>query len=362
MIMNKVIVTAMLSMFILFSDLQAKVHIWMDEKGITHFSSQAQLKNEIQSPPPDENNERETGKIIQNKSPGNRIRIPGTQVALVSPPGFKMTDRFPGFVHQETNSSIMITKIPGPYPEMVKDFTKAGFSSRGMKLIEKKNVTICGKESSLFNIAQTADGARWEKWVLVVGIQNETILLTATFPQQLRTKLSNPMRTSLLSTQCILDADEEPLAGLCFSVSSKPNMKFAKRIGNSIIMTKDGGFPAKNKTDPFIFAGPSVSEGAMIEDKKALAIQRAQEIKMLKDIEIQDVNNITIDGLNGYEITAKGTHRLHGEITYAYQVVLFGRTDYFIIAGYVTVYEKAKYWPIFRKIALSFKQKQSQTG
>jgi hypothetical protein len=268
-----------------------------------------------------------------------------------------MTDRFPGFVHQETGSSIMITEIPAPQTEMVKNFTKADISSRGMKLIEKKNVTICGKESFLFNFTQTAAGARWEKWVLVFGIKDETILLTAIFPQQLRTQLSNPMRASLLSTQCILVADEDPLAGLCFSVSSAPDMKFAKRFVNSIIMTKDGGFPAKKITDPSFFAAPSISEGAVIGDKKAFSIKRAQEIKRFKDIEIQDVNNITIDGLNGYEITAKGIHKLHGEIVYAYQVVLFGKTDYFILTGYVTGNDKAKYWPVFRKIALSFRQK-----
>jgi hypothetical protein len=85
MVMKKVIVAAMLLMFISFSDIRANVHIWMDEKGVTHFSSQAQLDNRTQSPPPAEYNERETGKIIQSKSPGKRIHIPGTQVALVSP-------------------------------------------------------------------------------------------------------------------------------------------------------------------------------------------------------------------------------------------------------------------------------------
>ncbi len=278
-------------------------------------------------------------------------------MALVPPPGFVPAERFPGFARRETNSSILISEMPVPYAEIIKGFTEAGLSSRGMKLVEKNKVSICGKAGMLFNLIQTAAGSQWEKWVLVFGDQNETVMLTAVFPQKFRTELSDVMRTSLLSTRCVSGADRNPLEGLTFSLSSTPKMTFAKRFGNSIIMTRDGGFPAKNRTDPFLFAGPSLSQGFVIEDKKALAIKRAQEIGSFKEIEIEDIHHITIDGLDGYEITAKGTSRLHGETTYAYQVVLFGETDYFIITGYVTSDKKAEYWPVFRKIAMTFKQK-----
>ena len=244
---NRILLTALLAVFIISSDVQAKLYIWTDEKGVTHFSNQTPPRNQRRSPQPAEPEDRKTGGVTPKKSPENRIRVPGTRVALVPPPGFVPAERFPGFARQESNSSILISEMPVPYAEVIKGFTEAGLLSRGMKLVEQSKATLCGKAGLILNLIQTAAGSRWEKWVLVFGDQNETVMLTAVFPQQFQTELSNPMRASLLSTRCVSGTDRNPLEGLTFSLSSTPKMTFAKRFGNSIIMTRDGSFPAKNK-------------------------------------------------------------------------------------------------------------------
>ncbi|MFC1825638.1 DUF4124 domain-containing protein [Thermodesulfobacteriota bacterium] len=355
--MKKIIFTAVILVFALSIELQAKIYTWTDEKGVAHISNHPPQKKGIQSPTPKKNTEKDSTKETLNNIEENRLQIPGTKVTLIPPPEFSKADRFPGFFLREADSSIMVTEMPGPYNEITKGYNKIDLSTRGMSLIEKKNVTVCGKNGLLLNITQTAHKKLYQKWIIVFGNKNETFLVTATFPQELRDQLSNALRSSILSTRCSSDTGKSFFEGLTFSISASPKMKFAKRMGNNITMTKDGSFPAKNETDPFLIAGASISEGLVVDNKKSFAIKRVQHIASLKNIEIEDIKSITIDNLFGYEITARGTDKNHGGTNYAYQVILFGKTDYYMIFGIVTADEKADYFPTFRQIAKTFKQK-----
>ena len=47
-------------------------------------------------------------------SAGAYVRIPGTRIKLIRPGGFTTTDRFSGFVQEDTSASIMITEMDLP--------------------------------------------------------------------------------------------------------------------------------------------------------------------------------------------------------------------------------------------------------
>lgn len=357
--MKKIIFTAIILIFALLCELQAKIYTWTDENGVTHISRQAPREKEIQSPSPEKNTEKDSTKETPNNTTENRLQIPGTIVSIVPPSGFSKADRFPGFFRREADSSIMVTDVPGPYSEITKSFNEIDLSARSMRLLERKDVTVCGKNGLLLNIAQTAHKKLYEKWIVIFGSENETYLVTATFPQDLRDQMSNALRSSILSTQCSSDTDKNFFEGLTFTISNSPKMKFANRMGNNITMTKDGSFPVKNETDPILIAGASISQDLVIDNKKSFAIKLVQKIATLKNIEIEEIKNIKIDNLPGYEITARGTDKYHGETNYAYQVILFGDTDYYLIVGIVTADEKADYLPTFRQVAKSFKQNKN---
>ena len=121
-------------------------------------------------------------------------------------------------------------------------------------------------------------------------------------------------------------------------------------------MTKDGAFPTKNETDPLLLAGASISQGLKIDNKKSFAIKRVQQTATLQNIEVLDIKEITIDNLPGYEITARGTVKNHGGACFAYQVILYGETDYYLIVGIVSADKKAEYLPAFHQIAMTFKR------
>src|SRR5215468_10554391 len=70
------------------------------------------------------------------------IKVPGTKVSLVPPDGLKPSDQFPGFLDEETSSSIMITELPAPYSEMANGFTKEALGARGMNLFSRKDISL----------------------------------------------------------------------------------------------------------------------------------------------------------------------------------------------------------------------------
>ena len=104
-------------------------------------------------------------------------------------------------------------------------------------------------------------------------------------------------------------------------------------------------------------AGSSASEGLVIEDKRSYAIKRVQQTATLKNVQIENLERISIDDLPGYEITARAADKNQGWPRYVYQVLLFGETDYYLIVGLAASEDKDEYLPVFKDIAKTFKRK-----
>lgn len=138
-------------------------------------------------------------------------RVPGTQVSIDAPEGFQKTNRFPGYIHEEAGASIMVTEIPGPYSQVTKKFNERDLGAKGMKLIEKKPVNIQEHDGLLLNVAQSAHGREFMKWLLVFGSEQKTILVTAAFPRETANELSEKIKSSLLSVEWHAGAGEDIL-------------------------------------------------------------------------------------------------------------------------------------------------------
>ena len=113
--------------------------------------------------------------------------VSGTRVKLVPPDGFAPATQFPGYQLESYGSSIMITEIPGPFAE-----TTAGFSNtselmkKNMSVLDKQEVKLDGQNGILLKVAQKASGTNFLKWLLVLGDEKETAMITATFPNNMK--------------------------------------------------------------------------------------------------------------------------------------------------------------------------------
>ena len=285
------------------------------------------------------------------------VKVTGTKVRLVPPIGLKPSERFPGFWDEETNSSIVITEMPAPYSEIANGFTKEALATKGISLLSKKEISLNGRPGILLHAGQEARSIAFLKWMVITGNEKETVLVTATFPEEMKAQLSSAMEQSALSVLWDAEAKVDPLAGLIFTFNDDPSLKFARRVSNGVMLTKDGALPGKPSNDPFFIIGPSISR-VEISEIGQFAERRLMQIEKATGIIIKKRSDVTIAGLPGMEIVAEARwNDLPDAPMIIYQVLLLDGENYFIMQGFASRGEQEKYLAVFTRIAQSFRKK-----
>jgi hypothetical protein len=285
------------------------------------------------------------------------VKVPGTKASLVPPASLKPTDRFPGFMDDETSSSIVITEIPAPYSEMTAGFTKEALATKGMNLLSKKEISLDGRPGVLLHVGQEARSTAFLKWMVITGSEKETLLVTATFPEEMKAQFSSVMEQSALSVKWDAEAKIDPLDGLNYSFEDDPSLKLAKRFSNMVMFTKDGALAGKPTNDPFFIIGSSVSQ-EIISDLGKFAEAQLKEIDKVTGVSIKKQSDVTISGLSGAEIIAEGKWSdAPNAPVIVYQVILLDGGNYFIMQGWAPREEQEKYLAAFTRIAKSFRKK-----
>lgn len=283
--------------------------------------------------------------------------ISGTRVRLTPPVGFTAAKQFSGYQLESHNTSIMITEIPGPFTE-----TTAGFSNlselkkKNMSVLDKQDVQPNGQNGFLFKIEQKAYETDFLKWLLVLGDEKETLMITANFPKIYEAELSDKLKASVLTVVWDRKKSVTPGDGINFTVEARGELKFSKQISNMLMFTKNGIFPSEDVNDPLFVVGQSISKTS-IPDNEEFAKTRVLKISQVTDVKIEQSNKIEIDNLNGYEIVAIGKDAKSGQLMLVYQVMLFEEQSYFLIQGFVTEKNRQSNLEIFKNMAITFKRR-----
>lgn len=280
--------------------------------------------------------------------------IPGTQVELQPPAGFTPSRRFPGFEHLAQGASIMVNEIPTGYAELRAGFTREGLASRGMRLIEMKDVAVAGAPALLLHVAQHADGFDFRKWMLLAPRGNQSVLVVGTFPRTAPASLGEAVRLAVLSTSTTT-GQTDPMAGLPFRVDAGSSLKLAQRMGNMLVLTRSGSMARTSAQEPFYVIGPSVGS-APLDDLQRFAQRRAQQTAEISGLRDMQGRNLKVDGLDAYEIVADANDLRSGLPLRFYQVVAPDPGGYFIFQGLVGSDSAAEYLAEFRRLTASFRR------
>ncbi len=201
--------------------------------------------------------------------------VPGTRVELEPPEGFTPSRRFPGFEHLAQGASIMVNEVPAGYAELRAGFTREGLASRGMRLIEMKDVAVAGAPALLFHVTQQAAGIDFRKWMLLAPRGNESVLVVGTFPRTAPAPFGEAVRLAVLSTSTTT-GQTDPIADLPFHVHAGSRLKVAQRMGNTLVLTPSGSMARTSAQEPLYVIGPSVGR-APLDNLQHFAEQRAQQ-------------------------------------------------------------------------------------
>lgn len=270
-------------------------------------------------------------KKIENKLTEQHQNIKGTKISLIPPNGFTDGLNFLGLQQSESGSSIMILDIPGPYSETSKGITKENMLSKGVEVSKIENLSVNGLSAIFVTGTQNARGNIYTKYIFVFGTDKETIMINGVFPENLK-KVGDEIKKSMLTVYYEADKKINPLDALDYTIDvSETKLKFGKSMSNSLIFTVDGQVPTVSSDKTNLIVSKSFSPITQ-EDKKLFSINRLKQTPI--EIEkIENTNEITIDGISGYEIYAKGKNKNSEETENAYQVILFSDNLYYILFG-----------------------------
>ena len=293
-------------------------------------------------------------KSVTNLLTSGHINIAGTKISIIPPQGFTKASDFLGFQQELSGSSIMFLDVPGPFSEISKGFTKENFLSQGVQVQDIENLEINGLPAIFVTGEQNAYGNEYIKFVLSFGTEKETIMINGAFPKNLN-ETGTDIKSAMLTAYYEPDKVINPFEIVDYVINTDEyGLKFAKSMSNSLVFTADGLLPVQSEDKTTFIAAKSFSK-VPISDTKLFSINRLK--KMPFEIEnIESTEDISIDGISGYEIIAFTVDKNTAEKGKVYQVMLFSDSLYYIMLG-TTNQEYEINIEKFKKIANSFKRK-----
>ncbi len=287
---------------------------------------------------------------------GDPVRVPGTGTALRPPEGFSPSNRFPGFEHARSQASIVVTEIAAPAADMMKGMTREALAAKGMDVRSSTAVNVDGRDGQLLEVAQSAAGAQYRKWMLVTGDHSTSVLVVGTFPQSAAADLSSRMRAAVLSaTWARPERASDPFEGLAFRVDAAPGLKLGGRMGNMLLFNESGVLPSADPREALYVVGPSLGNPPA-GDLRRFSETRAHQTAQLRDLRIISGRNMSVDGLPAYELLADAQDRRNATPIRLYQVIALDPGGYFIMQGLAGRDRAEAILPHFRSITQSFQR------
>lgn len=297
--------------------------------------------------------------FLCNAAQAEVVKVPGSRIMMDRPAGFEKAPNFVGFQNASEGSSIMVTEIPGPYSKVTAGFDQEHMATRGMKLMNKSSAPVGNMQGLLLEVTQAAAGTQYRKWIHAFGNEDMTVLVTATFPDELSGQLSNKLKGAVMTTR--FDSTSAPPSeqgDLPFTVTPVNGLKLAARVQNMLLFNLVGALPKQKVSladNASFLAGQSLSNVA-IRDRAEFARRRLQQSQHFTDVNIQSEADVTIGGLPGREALASATGD-KGEKLFVYQTILYGSGGYFLMQGISDASTKTANEERFKAIARTFKLK-----
>jgi hypothetical protein len=297
------------------------------------------------------------GSLPVRAEPNAMSRIPGTAVQIAPPEGFQPSKLFLGFEQQDTGASILVTEMPILKAEVPKVLEKlnsaAALQSRGMRIIESKEIVISGIPGKLLLVSQSNRGVDFLKWMMVVAEGDRVLIVTTPFPESEAATLKEPLRRTITSLTWTPSKPAPKLEGLPFTFQPAGDLQVWTRFSNNVALTPNGVQLPMPASQPLLILG-SAYQNVYIPDIAKFSRKRLKMIPDIRELTEVSGNSKTISGYPAFELVARGYDQKNNTPLAVYQVIIKTEKTYYLVQGFVPNPKAQKYLPIFRAVADSF--------
>lgn len=285
---------------------------------------------------------------------GDPVRIPGTHVSLIIPDNFVLGEGFAGIAKPAAGASVIVSEIPAPLDDMQAGMSAARLATRGMALRQSDRVRTAMGLGLLLYVLQNVQGVELNKWILIAGNAEESVLLTAMVPTTLADAFEPVLVRTLMTATWDPDTAVAPGERVGFTVSETRDLKISRDLGASgLILTEGGRQEPVSREDPLVVVSKSTA-GVAIIDLGEFSKNRLAQTRTLAKFVIRDESALHIASMPAFELVAvaEGTDGLPISV---YQAIAYDGHHYYVIQGFVGIKKEGYYLPQFFKIARSLR-------
>jgi hypothetical protein len=292
---------------------------------------------------------------IENKLTNEHQNIKGTKISLIPPVGF--IDSGFVFLHETSGSVFIVIIIPAPYSDVPKATIKKDMENNGMKVSKIEHLTVNELPAIFTTGTMKVHENTHTTYCLGFGNENESVMILGRFPKKLK-EIGEKVKKSMLSVYSDANKEPDPFEFLDFSIDiSKTKLKFTGSMFGLFLMYKidEEDDTSQNDRNVFIVMKSSFGETPP-DDKKLFVINNLRKTASIEIENIEYTNEISIDGLSGYEIYAKGKNKATNKSEKVYNVILFNDNFYYQLSG-TTSDDAEDSIEEFKKAIQTFKRK-----
>ena len=282
------------------------------------------------------------------------IQVQGTRAMLSPPDGFELSEYFPGFQHTKVTAAIVVNEIPSSYIEFSRQYSAIGLEKSDMTLISRENIEKDGLSGQLLLVKQEMRGRKYERWILITGDTNESVMIAGYYPVENRRLLRVPLEQTLRNSLWDSARELDHFDGLGFRIDDVPSLRVVTRMSNSLIFTETGRMPDLYYTDALLMMSlKPVPDGLKL--KESFAREQFQRITLLQNHELDLIQSKTIAGKPGIVVEGTGRHRHLGYEVAVMQVIIETEVGFFVAQGFTKLDDMENDFDVFRATIGSFR-------
>lgn len=257
----------------------------------------------------------------------------GSAIGLVPPPGMVESEQFAGFEDDATKSSILVVDMPAEaYDQLVTGFSEQALTTRGVTLEDREDFPLKGAKAILLIGRQTAGPVSVRKWVLLVGSERGTGIVTVQVPEAGASAYPDKVVREALSSITFRNVADQA-GSLPFAVTNLAGFRPVRALGGTTLLLTDGPKDTLDGPDQPVFV-VSIAGGAPRDDeRRQFALRALSTIPGVKDLKLDRAEPQRINGQAGFEVMATGADARTGAPIKVVQWIRFGPTAYIRMVG-----------------------------
>ncbi|EJN04074.1 hypothetical protein [Phyllobacterium sp. YR531] len=283
----------------------------------------------------------------------------GSGIGLVPPAGLVPSSSFSGFEDSAKGTSIVVTELPvDAYAAIAANFNKQGLLATGIETISGPDEwPVQGAVvSKLIRASQIAAGVKYRKWIVLVGAETTTAMVTVQIPDGVTGGLSDADVEAALKTLVVRAPASLPdqIASLPFKVADTANFRPVRVIaGATLLLTEGPNDVAANSMQPMVVIASNLNTAPEPATRLEFSKKAFASLTGIKDVHSDNETSSESDGAEWIEIDGAATDTASGDALYVAQIARFETTRYVRAILIVKATEKDKYADRFRKLAKS---------